>query len=97
MDNYFYGKVTKSSNKLLINIPYDQREAFKHRTKVKVYALDTQEIIKESVIRSINKKPRGMDLNDAKKIIEGFDSHYKFEGKSGNEIMTYAKELIEKN
>lgn len=94
MSNYFYGKVIKSGSKLLINIPYDEREVFKHRVKVKVYALDTEEIIKDEVVRTIEEKPKEMDLTDAREIIESYDPHYVFEGQSGYDIMEYAKELV---
>ena len=94
MNSYFYGKVIKSGTKLLINVPRDERENFKHKTYVKVYALDVEEIVKEEVIRTIDEIPKEMGLVDAKEIIESYDPHYEFEGKLGSEIMEHAKELV---
>ena len=96
MSKYFYGKVTKSGDKLLINIPKDLKLDFKYRSIIKVFLLDAEEIVETEVIRDVDNIPKPMELFEAKKIIEDLDSQYEFEGKHGNEIVDYAKELIEK-
>lgn len=96
MDNKFYGRVTKSGINLQIHIPKDFKDIFKYGTFVCVYALDTEEIVKEEVIRNLNDTPREMGLVDAKEIIESYDPHYNFEGKRGFDIMEHAKELVKK-
>jgi len=94
MAQYFYGKITKSGSKLLINIPYDERDNFVFRSKVKVFLLDIEEIIHDDVVRGEKEEPKLMDISDAKEIIKSYDKQYDFTTKSGSEIREYAKELV---
>ena len=96
MSKYFYRKVTKSSNKLLINIPYDKRVDFKHLSMVKVFLLDTEEIVEAEVVRTVDNLAKPMELFEARKIIESYDRQYDFKGKKSQDILDYAKELLEK-
>ena len=95
MDNKFYGRVTKSGNNLQVHIPKDFKDVFKYGTFVCVYALDTEEIVKEEVIRNLNQQPVKMEIYDAKEIIEGYDPHYDYNGKSSHTIIEHAKHLLE--
>lgn len=95
MSKYFYGKVTKSGSKLSINIPFDVRVDFKHRSMVKVFLLDAEELIEAEVVRDIEDIAKPMEIFEAKRIIEGYDKHYVFEGKNSQEIIDYAKHLLE--
>ena len=94
---YFYGKVTKSGKKLLINIPYDERSNFKFRSKVKVFLLDVEEIVVDEVVRKVDYEKKGMELYDAKEIIERYDKHFKFDGKPRVDIIEYANKILEEN
>lgn len=95
MGKYFYGKVTKSGNKLSINIPYDLRVNFKHRSMVKVFLLDAEELVEAEVVRDIDNLAKPMEVYEAKRIIEGYDKSYNFKGKKSQEIIDYAKHLLE--
>ena len=95
MGKYFYGKVTKSGSKLSINIPFDVRVNFKHRSMVKVFLLDSEELVEAEVVRDIDDIAKPMEIFEAKKIIEGYDKHYDFKGKGSQEIIDYAKHLLE--
>jgi len=94
MDNKFYGRITKSGINLQIHVPKDFKDIFKYGTFVCVYALDTEEIINEEIIRNVIDTPREMELYDARKIIESYDKNYNFKPKSRKEIMEHAKELV---
>ena len=97
MGRYFYGKVTKSGRKLLINIPYDERPNFTFRSKVKVFLLDAEEIICDNVVRGVNEEKQELKIYDASAIIKRFDPHYSCDGKKNDEIIRYAKKLLEDN
>ena len=97
MSKHFYGKVTKSGNKLLINIPYDDRISFKHKAKVKVFLLDIEEIIEENIVRGINYESQDLQIYDAKKIIERYDPQWSLKGKNSQTLIDYAKKLLEEN
>lgn len=94
---YFYGKVTKSGKKLLINVPYDERNNFKLRSKVKVFLLDIEEIIVDEVVRKVDYEKKGMEIFDAAEIIKRYDKNWKFEGKPRADIIEYAKKILESN
>ena len=96
MSKYFYGKITKSGDKLLINIPKYLKLDFKYRCMVKVFLLDIEEIVEAEVVRTVDNLIKPMELFEAKKIIEGYNSQYNFEGKRSQEIIDYAKELLER-
>ena len=95
MGKYFYGKITKSGSKLSINIPFDVRINFKHRSMVKVFLLDSEEVVEAEVVRNVDDIAKPMEIFEAKKIIEGYDKHYVFKGKKAQEIIDYAKHLVE--
>ena len=95
MGKYFYGKVTKSGSKLSINVPFDIRGDFKHRSMVKVFLLDSEELIEAEVVRDVDDIAKPMEIFEARKIIDGYDKHYDFKGKGSQEIIDYAKHLLE--
>ena len=94
MGNYFYGRITKSGKKLLVNIPIKKTE-FEHNRLVKVFLLpkdiienDLEVEIGESTL--INEE---MDIVEAGVIIRDLDPNYDFMGVPGWKIIEYAKKL----
>lgn len=97
MVKYFYGKITKSGKKLLINIPYDERNNFIFRSKVKVFLLDIEEVVQNDIVRDVNYEKQDLQIFDASAIIKKFDVHYSFNSKRNAEIIEHAKRLLEEN
>ena len=94
MGNYFYGRITKSGKKLLINVPIKKSE-FKYDRLVKVFLLpkDIDLEVAELEIESSEALEGAMGLNDAAEIIRSLDPSYDFEGKKGHDIIEHAKKL----
>ena len=94
MGNYFYGRITKSGKKLLINVPIKKTE-FEYDRLVKVFLLP-EDIVEEEIELEkeyMQLEQDAMDLNDAADIIRDLDTSYDFSGKRGFDIMEHAKKL----
>lgn len=94
MGNYFYGKISKSGKKLLINVPVKKTE-FKRNRLVKVFLLpqDIMESELEAEINATEEVDKVMDFVEASRIIKDLDPNYDFNGKSGEDVKEYAKKL----
>lgn len=96
-----YAKITKSGNKLLINIPKEHKENFPYLSPVKIISLKEEED-KENIDEYGNiTKPIGVAIKinemksyDAVKIIKDLDKTYDITNKTTEQIIVYAKELI---
>lgn len=96
MGNYFYGKITKSGKKLLINVPANKTN-FEHKMLVKVFLLpqDTTENEMENEIGESEALEEEMGIVEAGEIIRDLDPDYDFNGKPKAEIIEYAEKLRE--
>lgn len=94
MGNYFYGRITKSGKKLLVNVPIKKTE-FEYDRLVKVFLLpkDIDELELESEIRDVDRLGDCMTFSEAAEIIRDLDPTYEFNGKKGEEVIEYAKKL----
>jgi hypothetical protein len=94
MGNYFYGRITKSGKKLLVNVPIKKTE-FEYNRLVKVFLLPKDIDLEAMEVELENSEALNgfMNLNDAGQIIRDLDKQYDFKGKSGDEIREYAKKL----
>jgi len=92
--NYFYGRITKSGKKLLINVPTKKTE-FEYDRLVKVFLLP-QDIIEselETELNATEQVDKVMGFVEASRIIKDLDPNYDFNGKSGDDVKEYAKKL----
>ena len=94
MGNYFYGRITKSGKKLLVNIPIKKTQ-FEYNRLVKVFLLpkDIDLEVMEKELETSEALNDFMNLNDAGQIIRDLDPQYDFKGKSGDQIREHAKRL----
>lgn len=94
MGNYFYGRITKSGKKLLVNVP-TKKVAFEYNRLVKVFLLpeDISVEYMEAELEYSDALSDFMSFNDASEIIKDLDPSYNFNGKKGDDIIEYAKKL----